>query len=567
MHRKNKPTILKLVGALAIVGLAVTSLSISQISTAADASPKLDFITNQDIRDLQAGSAHVFRDVDGQGTDATVRVVDLNKTCRLDSSSNRETTPNWILTWDKFRANLSPSATTFRTSHSYLGGAEIFGQALPGLPAETVRTEVTGLLSVVNRADYTFRVYAYDASENLIQSLQLTRTSTFDNIGRTDGNSGYAFNSYKCITDNLRNLDRFRDPASVTANRLIEIDLARYQEDFESSATLEVSFDRSGTPYTFPYLSMNLYDLDVRQWFQISGITTYQVEEDNWLQSVNRVGEEWRFDARSGNLSGADSFTKGRVMVNFENVSSFEFTLGMPANSGGDFASFEIDFSDGSDFGSTWTKTTGPAATILPITQQSGSAQALSPMVTLVSPLATVNVPGNRKVSLFGTNFDRVTEVYVGGRKLQILKQTANQIDVRLPRGLSGLVDLELKSTLNNVLSPKHFNYGGLATASTRKAELIVGGFAHNSRKLTARMQARIDRWLERNSDLGTLTCTGFTSLPRRTTDVALSTNRGTTACNFSKRKRPDLETSVTQGIEDPRPGSNVRRVRLVLTP
>jgi hypothetical protein len=113
----------------------------------------------------------------------------------------------------------------------------------------------------------------------------------------------------------------------------------------------------------------------------------------------------------------------------------------------------------------------------------------------------------------------------------------------------------------------KKLNFGGVAAAGTRKARLIVGGFAHNSRVLTPRMKNRIDRWLERNSDLGTLTCTGFTSLPRRTTDVALSTNRGITACKFSKRQRSDLETSVSQGIEDPRPGSNVRRVRLVLTP
>jgi hypothetical protein len=208
------------------------------------------------------------------------------------------------------------------------------------------------------------------------------------------------------------------------------------------------------------------------------------------------------------------------------------------------------------------------------VEQNSGSGSsggagigAAAPAVTLISPLAIANVPSSRNVSLFGTNFDKVTEVYVGGRKLKIRKQSATQIDIRLPKGLSGLVDLELKSTQNYVLSPKHFNYGGVAGTATRKAELIVGGFAHNSRVLTARMQARIDRWLDKNSDLSTLTCTGFTSLPRRTTDVALSTNRGITACNFSKRQRSELETSVSQGVEDPRPGSNVRRVRLVLTP
>jgi hypothetical protein len=105
------------------------------------------------------------------------------------------------------------------------------------------------------------------------------------------------------------------------------------------------------------------------------------------------------------------------------------------------------------------------------------------------------------------------------------------------------------------------------AAVGTKKATLIVGGFAHNSRVLTARMQARIERWLDKNSDLTTLACTGFTSLPRRTADVKLSRNRGITACNFSKKQRSELETSVSPGKQDPRPGSNVRRVRLVLTP
>ena len=105
------------------------------------------------------------------------------------------------------------------------------------------------------------------------------------------------------------------------------------------------------------------------------------------------------------------------------------------------------------------------------------------------------------------------------------------------------------------------------AVAKTNRAVLISGGFEHNSRKLTPKMKRKIDRWLAKHPDLKTVTCTGFTSLPRRTSDVRLSTNRGITACSYAKSKRPDRTTSVSKGKEDPRPGSNVRRVRLVLTP
>jgi hypothetical protein len=37
-------------------------------------------------------------------------------------------------------------------------------------------------------------------------------------------------------------------------------------------------------------------------------------------------------------------------------------------------------------------------------------------------------------------------------------------------------------------------------------------------------------------------------------------------ACRYAMTQRPDLEASASRGIEDKRLGSDVRRVRLVLT-
>jgi hypothetical protein len=188
-----------------------------------------------------------------------------------------------------------------------------------------------------------------------------------------------------------------------------------------------------------------------------------------------------------------------------------------------------------------------------------GSAQ-----LTHVSTLPAAPISNTSRVSFFGTLFDTVTEVYVGGTRVEILNRSANQILIKLPGGLSGFVDVEFRSTLGKLILPKHFNFGGTTIAN--RARLIVGGFEQNSRVLTPKMRAQIDRWISKHPNLKTITCTGFTSLPRRTTDVALSTNRGTTACDYAKSKRPDLVPTVTQGVEDPRPGSNSRRVRLVLT-
>lgn len=202
--------------------------------------------------------------------------------------------------------------------------------------------------------------------------------------------------------------------------------------------------------------------------------------------------------------------------------------------------------------------------TITGVIPSSGGSSSFQ-QLTHVASLPAAPRTNTARVSLFGTHFDTVTEVYVGGKKVEMLGQSANELRVRLPGGLTGFVDVEIRSTIGNLKLVRHFNFRG--KSSSNRAELIVGGFEQNSRVLTPRMRAEIERWLAKHSNLKTITCTGFTSLPRRTTDVALSTNRGATSCNFAKRERPELITAVKPGIEDPRPGSNIRRVRLVLTP
>lgn len=210
----------------------------------------------------------------------------------------------------------------------------------------------------------------------------------------------------------------------------------------------------------------------------------------------------------------------------------------------------------------------GPASNMVSGTVASGRSggegSTYSPKLTHLSTLPVAPRTNTARVSMFGTYFDTVTEVLVGGKKVEIIRKGRNELVLKLPGGLSGFVDVQIKSTIGALSLPRHFNFGGRANAN--RAELIVGGFGHNSRVLTPSMRQGIERWLARHPDLKTVTCTGFTSLPRRTTDVALSTNRGRTACDFAKSKRPDLVPSVTQGVEDPRLGSNVRRVRLVLT-
>jgi hypothetical protein len=334
-------------------------------------------------------------------------------------------------------------------------------------------------------------------------------------------------------------------------------------------------FDAQDQPVVFTTLSINAYDIDAAQYVEFEDVQSYSLTQNTIIESVQQINgstSHLRFRSMDGVYASTDpdpeegevhSYGEARVQVNFANVSVIYLSMGAP----GSGASQQFDISAGPTW-ETMTGTLGPAPAPTVITEIDGAGGSSTlPVVSVVEVNPTNITVDNEIITILGANLNTVTEVYIGGIKVKIFSKSGNTLQIRAPKGLSGLVDLELKSSLNDVLMTKKLNFGGTAAVGTRKATLIVGGFAPNSRKLTSRMQARIDRWLERNSDLGTLTCTGFTSLPRRTTDVTLSTNRGLTACNFSKRQRSELETSVSQGIEDPRPGSNVRRVRLVLTP
>jgi hypothetical protein len=549
---------------MSITAIALSTLVFAPSSVASPTAQAFNLFSSNEVGDLAEGHNPVlFTNIT---SDSTVRAkVEVTAVQNMCSDESEVTGPNWELDWSIFQAS-TPSAVGYRVKYTFDDGAPIYEPAVGAFTPSTKTASLTGLTQTTDRSEYVFQVVEVDGSNDEVvgSSVTLSKSSS------TRTNSAF-HGDYQCEggISRLKRLDKAGSDPSSTTHRLLEISTEKSDTSALAFTTIRISFEKvsDSAPVQFSSLSLNVYDLDNTQYVIFQNILNYQLTSDTNVASVTRNGTSWRFDSKDITTSGNDSYTKGRVQVNYENVSEVVVTLGLPV--GEDSAGFDLDFSDGSQrAGEAWTPMSGPAPRSNELgTSSGGSGGVITPAVSLVSPLAPASVPGSRNVSLFGTNFDKVTEVYVGGKKLKIRKQSATQIDIRLPKGLSGLVDLELKSTLNNVLSPKHFNYGGVAGTATRKAELIVGGFAHNSRVLTARMQARIDRWLDKNSDLSTLTCTGFTSLPRRTTDVALSTNRGITACNFSKRQRSELETSVSQGVEDPRPGSNVRRVRLVLTP
>ena len=368
--------------------------------------------------------------------------------------------------------------------------------------------------------------------------------------------------------DRLEKLDDKTSDATI--DKFIRTDADVIDDDLHGTATFRVEFFVSGTStrVTFPSIGVNAYDIDNDQFVEFEGHSSVQLFPSSAVTPGTPVSGVQRFTGGPDNTSssggfGADSataYTAGRVKVNYTNAHTIVFRIGAWKGSG-----FEFDFGPGVAWGAG-------QAPVSQSPQQVASPAVESVMGSPVKSVVTINptsITVDREIiTLTGANLDTATEVYVGGVKAEIFSQSKFRLQVLAPRGLTGLVDLELRGSLNSVvrLLALEFISSSATVASERKAKIVVGGFAPNSKVLTNRIMKRIERLIDRYPELNTVRCTGFTSLPRRANDVRLSTNRGTEACKFAKAYKASLTVVVRQGIEDPRPGSNIRRVRVALT-
>jgi hypothetical protein len=559
-RRVAKNQLAKKVSAV-LVSLALAAGTVVAVNSVASASGNftvpaggLDFTNSVSIENLTSGTIRTYENVDGNGTVAKVEVT------ALSYSMHRSTGPNWAINVGSTFLTSDPATVNYKIAYKLdTDGSYTFSNLTS---ASTTRVSLTNLRQVTDRSRYEFVVVTYDGAGNEIvgntANLVISSSST---------SQRRAVHTYSFTTDRLNYLD-VKDNDSTVIDGFLRAEIQREDDTKVSSAAIKISFESSqGVARTFTSLRLNSYDVDNDQFIEASGVDIGDITVGTNILSVTETGSR-KFLIRakstntsvvgSGNASFSDpastSYSAGKVSIMYSNISQLAVSFGLPA--GDTSASFEFDLGDrvAAAVGGSAPASTSPNP---PSTPQVVALDVNPTKITVASEIVTV----------LGANLNMVESVWIGGVNVPIKTVSMNRLQVRAPSGLSGLVDLELKSSLNNVLMTKKLSFGGTTAAGTRQETLIVGGFAHNSRVLTPRMQARIDRWLAKHSDLSTLTCTGFTSLPRRTSDVALSTNRGKTACAYSEGKRAGIESSVSQGIEDPRPGSNVRRVRLVLTP
>ena len=96
-------------------------------------------------------------------------------------------------------------------------------------------------------------------------------------------------------------------------------------------------------------------------------------------------------------------------------------------------------------------------------------------------------------------------------------------------------------------------------------ANAVIPGFALDSTKLTLKMKKAIRKFVIANSELTTVTCRGFTSLPASARDMKLARQRGKAVCDYILKLNPDLTVRVLKGGHTEKTGSENRRVRIVM--
>ena len=192
--------------------------------------------------------------------------------------------------------------------------------------------------------------------------------------------------------------------------------------------------------------------------------------------------------------------------------------------------------------------------------------QASSPRYTKVEVVGSVphvfSKPEQR-VSIFGTNFDRVVEIWVGDQRVKILDESEYKRTFRLPPNLKPKVRVFFVTLLERIEVTDSLRFAG--TLALSSDEFSVRGFEPNVSLLTAQMKNQVTRTIAEYPRATSVVCTGYTSLPFGPNDQQLATRRGAELCDFIESLRPDLFVQVQRGVQDPRPGAQVRRAGFVI--
>lgn len=185
-----------------------------------------------------------------------------------------------------------------------------------------------------------------------------------------------------------------------------------------------------------------------------------------------------------------------------------------------------------------------------------GGGVAAAPPAFFVFDVKPRNKKAKPIINVSGSLLLGVSEVFVDGTKVRILRQSSSGLSFRLPVKARGPIEIRITG---KGLEHKHI----LNLDGSIRNETVVPGFASNSTKLTRGMKREIKAFVESNASLTSVTCKGFTSAPATMQDLRLARDRGQATCDYIKKLNPELEVQVLPGSHTNTPGQKIRRVRI----
>lgn len=214
----------------------------------------------------------------------------------------------------------------------------------------------------------------------------------------------------------------------------------------------------TGVPVTLLRLRMHVYDVDNLQFVEFSGFAGYQLSTNTIVTVTAGSSGRTRFaettDTSTSTGSSRTAYTRGRVTVRFDAVSSYEYAYGVIEPEDG--ASYSIDLSAD---GQAWTDNVGGAA----------AAEVANPTLTL-SSVGPVTAPtsGGEVVTLRGAGFVPGTTVRFGSAACtDVVIVSATELTCRAPAG-TGTVDVTVTNPdASTAVLPAAFSYVVVPTTTT----------------------------------------------------------------------------------------------------
>jgi hypothetical protein len=370
-------------------------------------------------------------------------------------------------------------------------------------------------------------------------------------------------------------LDKLDDATSgVGENRFVrtEVDWDSNENAQDRYAEFKVEFfkDLHTTPVAvnLQNLKLSIYDVDNFQTVSLTGADDYLLAAETIL-AVRRVPGTETLNVTSldrnstgsnvGNAGVVSSFAQGRVSFSFDEVSTFTYTLGLPASDTGSNSSFDLDFGDGAPWGSRpedaiQTRALSDAP-VQGETEQTPAPYS-GPIPVTLSP-GVISTNTSTEATLAGERLSSITKATVDGKEVVIKTSAAKELSLTLPPLDPGTYSIIYYSASGRITHQDSLVVSATAIQLTPGTDPtpVVSRFYDAKRfsnyqgdraGIMSSDERAIRSFLNKYQGITRITCLGSTSgVPAVPSDMRLATNRANNACEIARKLNPEAKITI----------------------